>query len=233
MDACEPRAADGKRAPDARLDGRNAYPPVEPEPQIWQLHPDGVLSQRPVRGSDPDTYIYDPADPTPAIGGAMFAFKGAGPVDQAPLEQRKDVLVYTSEPLFSDTTILGQVRVALYARASLPNADFFVRLSDVDEAGKSTNICDGIVRKTSADPAVPDDIWKLNFRMHAAAHTFRRGHRLRVVVASGAHPRYARNTGTDEALGEATTLLTAGIEVFHDPRRPSAIHLPVVELPNR
>lgn len=211
----------------------DAYPPVEPEPQIWQLHPDGVLSQRPVRASDPDTYIFDPADPTPAIGGAMFAFKGAGPVDQAPLEQRRDVLVYTSEPLFSDLTILGQVRVALYARASLPNADFFVRLSDVDEAGKSTNICDGIARKTSADPAVPDDIWKLNFRMHAAAHTFRRGHRLRVVVASGAHPRYARNTGTDEALGEATTLLTADIEVFHDPRRPSAIHLPVVELPDR
>lgn len=211
----------------------DVYPPVEPEPQIWQLHPEGVLSQRPVRASDPDTYTYDPADPTPAVGGAMFAFKGAGPVDQAPLEQRKDVLLYTSEPLFSDTTILGQVRVALYARASLPNADFFVRLSDVDEAGKSTNVCDGIVRKTSADPAVPDDIWKLSFRMHAAAHMFKRGHRLRVVIASGAHPRYARNTGTDEPLGEATTLLTADIEIFHDPRHPSAVHLPVVELPDR
>jgi hypothetical protein len=208
----------------------DAYPPVEPDPQIWQLHPDGVLSQRPVKASPPDSYTYDPADPTPAVGGAMFAFKGAGPVDQAPLERRKDVLVYTSEPLVADTTILGQVRIALYARASLPNADFFVRLSDVDAAGRSINICDGIVRKTSGDPAVPDDIWKLSFRMHAAAHTFKRGHRLRVLVASGAHPRYARNTGTDEPLGEATTLLKAVMEIFHDPQHPSAVHLPVVEL---
>jgi putative CocE/NonD family hydrolase len=209
----------------------DAYPPAEPDQQIWQLHPGGVLSQRPVKASPPDRYTYDPADPTPAVGGAMFAFQGAGPVDQAPLERRKDVLVYTSEPLVADLTILGQVRVALHARASLPNADLFVRLSDVDAAGTSINVCDGIIRKTSADPAVPDDIWKLNFRMHAAAHTFRRGHRLRVVVASGAHPRYARNTGTDEPLGEATTLLKAEIEVFHDPQHPSAVHLPVVELP--
>jgi putative CocE/NonD family hydrolase len=208
----------------------DSYPPVEPEAQIWQLHPGGVLSQRPVKASPPDTYTYNPADPTPAVGGAMFAFKGAGPADQAPLEKRKDVLVYTSEPLFADVTILGQVRIALYARASLPNADFFVRLSDVDEKGVSTNICDGIIRKTAADPAVADDIWRLGFRMHAAAHRFRRNHRLRVVVASGAHPRYARNTGTDEPLGDATTLLPADIEIFHDPQRPSAIHLPVVEL---
>ena len=206
------------------------YPPIEPESQIWQLHPDKILSQRPVRASPPDTYTYDPRDPTPAIGGAMFAFKGAGPVDQATLESRSDLLVYTSEPLFNAVTILGQVRIALYARSTLPNTDFFVRLSDVDENGVSTNVCDGFLRKTSSDPAVPDDIWKLSFRMHAAAHTFQRNHRLRVLVASGAHPRYARNTGTDEPLGEATTLVAADIEVFHDPAHPSAIHLPVVEL---
>ncbi len=208
----------------------DAYPPVEAERQIWHLHPERVLSQRPVRAAPPDTYTYNPAAPTPAIGGAMFAFVGAGPVDQAQLENRADLLVYTSEPLFNPITILGQVRIALYARSTLPNTDFFVRLSDVDEKGVSTNVCDGFLRKTSSDPAVVDDIWKLNFRMHAAAHTFRRNHRLRVVVASGAHPRYARNTGTDEALGEATHLMTADIEVFHDPARPSAIHLPVVEL---
>src|SRR5690606_17354839 len=101
---------------------------------------------------------------------------------------------------------------------------------DVDENGVSINICGGIARKTSADPAVPDDIWKISLRMHATAHTFRRNHSLRVVVASGAHPRYARNTGTDEPLGEAVTLEAADIEIFHDPQHPSAIHLPVFEL---
>jgi len=206
------------------------YPPVEPESEIWHIHPGKLLSQRPVRAAPADTYAYDPSDPTPAVGGAMFAFTGAGPVDQAPLEKRGDVLIYTSDQLGQPITILGQVRVVLYARSSLPNTDFFVRLSDVDEMGVSTNICDGIMRKTSADPAVPDDIWKLSFRMHAAAHRFNRNHRLRVVICSGAHPRYARNTGTDEPLGEATRLVSAQVEVFHDPQHPSAIHLPVADL---
>lgn len=112
----------------------------------------------------------------------------------------------------------------------MPNADFFVRLSDVDETGISTNICDGFIRKSSADPAVPDDIWKLNFRLHATAHRFRSNHRLRVIVASGAHPRYARNTGTNEPLATASTLLPVDIEIFHDPLRPTAVHLPVYEV---
>ncbi len=206
------------------------YPPVEPESQIWHIHPDKLLSQRPVRASPPDTYTYDPRDPTPSVGGAMFAFNGAGPLDQAPLEKRRDVLVHTSEPLLVPITILGQVRIALYARSTLPNTDFFVRLSDVDENGVSTNICDGFLRKSSSDPAVKDDIWKLSFRMHAAAHRFNRNHRLRVVIASGAHPRYARNTGTDEPLGDASRLESADVEIFHDPQHPSAIHLPVVDL---
>lgn len=208
----------------------DAYPPGPAEPGIWHLHPEKVLSLRPVRASEPDRYRYDPADPTPAVGGAMFAFTGAGPVDNAPLEKRKDVLVYTSEPLFSPLLVIGNVRVTLYARSSLINTDFFVRLCDVDEKGLSTNICDGIIRKTSADPAVPDDIWKLTFKLHATAHLFRREHRLRVIVASGAHPRFARNTGTDELLGDATTLLSADIEIFHDPRHPSTIQLPLHDI---
>ena len=208
----------------------SAYPPGIPDMQIWHLHPNNVLSQRPVKASEADRYTYDPKNPTPSLGGAMFAFTGAGPVRQAELESRKDVLVFTSEPLFSDLTIMGNVRAMIYARASHPNADLFVKLCDVDEQGNSINVCDGIIRKTSGDPAVPDDIWKLNFKLHATAYTFRRNHSLRLLVASGAHPRYARNTGTDEPFGTATTLVSTDVEIFHDHARPSAIHLPVFEL---
>ncbi len=206
-----------------------AYPPGPPDTQVWHLHPGQILSQRPVKASPPDSYTYDPADPTPNLGGAMFAFTGAGPLDQAPLERRSDVLLFTSEPLISALTIIGNVRAVIYARASLPDADLFVKLCDVDEAGLSINICDGYMRKTSADPAVPDDIWKMSIRLHATAHCFRRGHRLRLIVASGAHPRYARNTGTSEPFGTATRLAAMQMEIFHDPARPSAIQLPVYE----
>ncbi len=218
------------------IGGRNewrefdAYPPGAPDTQIWSIHPDNVLSQRPVKASDPDRYTYDPRDPTPNLGGALFAFTGMGPLDQKPLEQRNDVLVYTSEPLYSDLTIIGNVRAVIYARASLTDADLFVKLCDVDPAGKSINICDGIIRKTSADPAVADDIWRLNFKLHATAHCFRRDHRLRLLIASGAHPRFARNTGTSEPFGTATRLVPMQMEIFHDPARPSAIHLPVYEI---
>lgn len=208
----------------------DSYPPPPNDVQIWHLHPDEILSQRPVKASPPDGYTYDPRHPTPSLGGAMFAFSGAGPVNQAKLEARDDVLVYTSEPLVSDMTIIGSVTAVIYARASLHNADFFVKLCDVDEKGSSINICDGIVRKSLADAAVPDNIWKLNFKLHATAHTFGENHRLRLLVASGAHPRYARNTGTDEPFGTATHLVPVDIEIFHDPARPSAIQLPVVEL---
>lgn len=218
------------------ISGRNewieadTYPVSPPDDQIWHLHPDKVLSRRPVRTSAPDTYRYNPRKPTPNLGGAIFAFRGAGPVEQKALEQRPDVLSYTSDPLFTDLTIVGNVRVTLYARSSLPNTDFFVRLCDVDEKGNSTNICDGILRKTSADPAVADDIWKLSLKLHATAHCFLRDHRIRVLVASGAHPRYARNTGTGEPPGEATQLAAADIEIFHDPLRPSAVSLPVTDV---
>ena len=75
---------------------------------------------------------------------------------------------------------------------------------------------------TPSAPAVADDIWRLSFRLHATGHRFARGHRLRVQVSSGAHPRYARNTGTDEPLGEATRLVAADMEIFHDPDRARA-----------
>jgi putative CocE/NonD family hydrolase len=208
----------------------DAYPPGLPDMQIWHLHPGKVLSLRPTTSSEPDRYTYNPKKPTPNLGGAIFSFTAAGPLDQKSLEARRDLLTFTTEPLFTKVTIIGNVRVTLYARASLPNADFFVKLCDVDENGVSINICDGLMRKTSADPAMPDDIWKLSFKLHATAHCFQREHRLRLIVASGAHPRYARNTGTDEPFGTAKTLLPVNIEIFHDPDRPSAIHLPVFEV---
>jgi putative CocE/NonD family hydrolase len=195
--------------------------------QLWHLHPDKALAPRAAGRSERDLYRYDPADPTPNVGGAHFAFSGAGAVDQATLETRSDVLTYTSEPLFSDITVIGQPSVTLFCRASLPNADFFVKLCDVDENGVSIGISDGIIRMTPSAPAVTDDIWRLQFRLHGIGHKFARGHRLRVQVSSGAHPRFARNTGTDEPLGEATRLVASDMEVFHDPDRPSAIALPV------
>ena len=192
------------------------YPPGPPAMQSWHIQPGGALAQAAPPAAEPDRYRYDPADPTPNIGGNMFAFTGAGPVDNALRENRRDVLCYTSGPLAEDLTIIGQTQVTLHAGTSLQHADFFLRLCDLDEDGISINICDGLIRVTPQTSTEPDGTWRLNFTLHAAAHCFRAGHRLRLQVSSGAHPRYARNLGTDEPVGTATTMAANDVEIFHE-----------------
>ena len=192
------------------------YPPGPPSPVNLAIAADRQL----VDGISPqvggDTYRYDPNDPTPNLGGAIFAFTGAGAVDNAPLEARQDVLTYTGATLLRPLTIIGQCQVRIHARASLPHCDFFVRLSDVNPDGISTNICDGLLRVTSETPHNDDGSWSLTFPLHATAHSFLAGHRLRLLIASGAHPRYARNYGTGEPISTAQTLLANDIEIIRD-----------------
>ncbi|MGB3339615.1 MAG: CocE/NonD family hydrolase [Devosia sp.] len=197
----------------------DTYPPGPAVVQDWYIQPGGGLSRMEPESSASDRYRYDPADPTPNVGGNMFAFTGAGPVDNAPRENRLDVLIYTSEPLTTDLTIIGQTQVSLRARASGPHVDFFLRLCDVGLDGISTNTCDGLIRITPETPTEPDGSWLLHFTLHAASHCFRAGHRLRLQVSSGAHPRYARNLGTDENVGTATTMVANDVAIFHDGSR--------------
>ena len=81
-----------------------------------------------------DHYRYDPADPTPNLGGAKMG-DDAGAVDNRPLERRSDVLVFSTPPLHADLTIVGPVQAELYVGTDRPSTDFFVRLCDVDRTG--------------------------------------------------------------------------------------------------
>lgn len=202
------------------------YPPGPPAPQILRITGPGTLGQS-GSSTGSDIYRYDPADPTPNLGGAIFAFTGAGAVDQAPLESRTDTLTYTGPVLTSDLTIIGQPSVSIVARAALPHADLFARLSDVGPDGVSRNICDGFIRLTPETPRQPDGSWHLTLPLHATAHSFRPGHRLRLLIASGAHPRYARNMGTNEHISIATVMRSNDIEVLHE---GTALTLPTFDL---
>lgn len=204
----------------------DAFPPGPPALKTWHIHADKRLAPAPPSTSATDRYRYDPAEPTPNIGGAMFAFTGAGPVDNAPRENRADVLSYTTEPLTEPLTIIGNIAVTLHARASVPHADFFLRLCDVAPNGVSTNICDGLIRVTPQTPRQSDKSWQLQFCLHATAHHFVVGNRLRLQVSSGAHPRYARNLGTGDPAGSAIALVANAIEILHGPDHPTAITLP-------
>ncbi|GAB3404561.1 CocE/NonD family hydrolase [Flindersiella endophytica] len=199
-----------------------AWPPAGYEPRRFHLQPDGGLSTEPVSGpAEPDCYHYDPVHPTPMLGGISL-FDKAGRVENGKLEARADVLTYTTGVLDADVEVIGEVGAEIWFRSSLPYADVFVRLCDVDARGRSYNICDGLIGLTGAD-----EISRATVRLYPTAYRFRRGHRIRVQVSSGAFPRYNRNLGTGEPRATATTLRAADQQVFHDAAHPSAVILPV------
>jgi putative CocE/NonD family hydrolase len=150
-------------------------------------------------------------------------------VDNRELEARPDVLVYTGAVLTADVDAIGPVSVELFFRSSVEHFDVFARVCDVDPDGGSWNVCDALARVTpDRFDHLADGSVRVAFELWPAGHRFRRGHRLRLQVSSGAHPRYARNTGTGEDPITATRLLVAEQEVLHDPEHPSSVTLSVV-----
>ncbi len=204
------------------------WPPAA-TPTRWYLQPArGLASAAPAADQSPDTYRYDPARPTPAIGG-VYLGPGSGPQENRPLEARSDVLTYTSAPLTRDLEIIGPVQAEVYFQSSTPFTDVFVRLCDVAPGGASRTVCDGL-RRLSPDvfPPAADGVRRAQVDLWPTAYRFAKGRRVRVLVASGAHPVYARNPGSGEPLGTATTFVVAEQTVYHDAARPSAVVLPVV-----
>jgi uncharacterized protein len=198
-----------------------SWPPPGHSAQRFFLQPGSALSVERPAESAPDRYRYNPADPTPAAGGARLSGT-PGSVDNTALEARGDVLTYTTAELGEDVEIIGEISAEIWFRSSLRFADVFVRLCDVDPRGRSRNVCDGLVSLAAAD-----ELTCAAVRLWPAAHRFRRGHRIRVQVSSGAFPRYARNLGTGEPRATSSSLRSADQEVYHDPDRPSAVMLPV------
>ena len=207
----------------------DAWPPTPRRTERWHLQPGGGLALAIPPDSEPDRYRYDPADPTPAIGGPILGAT-AGAKDNRVLEARADVLVYSSAPLAEDLEVIGPVTAEIYLRSSIEHTDVFVRLCDVAPDGKSLNICDGILRLTPGVLTADADGVRCApiVQFWPTAHRFLRGHRIRVQVASGAFPRFSRNTGSGEPLATATKLIAADQAIYHDVAHPSAILLPVI-----
>ncbi len=204
------------------------WPPLS-RPTSYFLQQKSQLSiQPPVEVSAPDHYRYDPAQPTPSVGGPLLSGV-AGPKDNREVEARSDVLVYTTAELAEAVEINGWVKLVLYVRSSLPHTDFFGRLCDVWPDGRSINICDGLLRvEPGTGEVMPDGSRRLEIGLWATAQRFERGHSLRLQVSSGAHPRWTRNLGTGEPVALATKMLAVDQTIYHDAAHPSALVLPVV-----
>ena len=221
-------------------------PPAEVE--RWHLHQRGFLSpsshqdETSLGGRGPSTaagaldrYRNDPADPAPGIGGPSLNALNCGPKDQARREARHDVLTYTSDVLADDMVVAGPLSAEVWVRNSTPHFDVSVRLCEVDQQGRSWNISDGIQRVNLAPggaggiaiTAGADGTARVRVDMWPTAITFRRGRRIRLQIASCAHPLFARNLGGPERLADGVQIHRSDVEVFHDADHPSGIDLPV------
>ncbi len=201
------------------------WPPPGATTQRWYLHGGGGLARSvPDDDGGASDFRYDPADPVPTVGGhgVLSPDSPSGPMDQARLEARPDVLVFTSPPLASDLEVVGRVRVVLHARSSAPSTDWVARLCDVHPDGRSINLCDGIVRVTAGAAGTGRheiDLW-------STATVFLSGHRLRVDVTSSSFPRWDRNLNTGDQDGVRSRV--AHQRVQHDAGHPSCVEIPVV-----
>jgi uncharacterized protein len=186
------------------------WPPAVGE-EVYHLDQPAAL--RAIPGAGTSQFTFDPADPTPAIGGRLFHPSQAGAKDNRSLESRSDVVTFTSLPAERDLVIVGASVLELDISVDNPNADVFARLCDVDGRGVSQNFADGIRRLDSAVPA--GQVQHLTLNLDPCAHRLPRGHRLRLLLSGGAHPRYARNLGTGEPLARGKNMKVSTHTVHH------------------
>ncbi|MEV4572906.1 CocE/NonD family hydrolase [Nonomuraea jabiensis] len=200
----------------------DTWPPRESAPTPLYLLPHRRLGwEAPGGAGGPDTFTYDPARPTRSVGGPLLDMKESRQRDNRDIEARPDVLVYTGAPLSRHLDLVGPVSATVRVRTDTGHADLFVRLCDVDAAGVSRNVTDGILRL----PPGSEGVVAAEIELHPTGYRFMRGHRLRVQVAGGAFPRFARNHGTGEPVGQAVRTRPTRFEIFLD---GSSLMLPVL-----
>jgi putative CocE/NonD family hydrolase len=198
---------------------------------------DGRLSwEAPTGNSAPDLYQYDPNDPVPSTGGNNCCGTPtlSGPRDQRRIENRNDVLVYTTTPFERELEITGPVKVMLHASSDALDTDFVAKLIDVYPDGRAINVCEGILRARYREglsrPKLldPGKTYELAIDLIGTSNVFLKGHRLRVDVTSSHFPEFDRNPNTGEPFGMSDKVKMARQTVYHSAAQPSHIVLPVI-----
>jgi hypothetical protein len=197
----------------------------------------GVLSTEIPGEEETDAYLYDPRNPVPIAaekGGFGELALGYGVADQQKVEERSDVLVYTSEPLKTDLEVTGPIVVKLWAASSAVDTDFTGKLVDVWPDGRAYNLANGVVRarhrQSVAKPTLlePGKVYEFSIDLGATSNVFKAGHRIRLEVSSSFFPRYDRNLNTGHPVGQDSEIKVAAQTIYHDKQHPSHIMMPVI-----
>jgi len=197
---------------------------------------DGTLAATPCPAdSTPDRFVYDPENPVYTLGGQISTHNDVrGAKDRRSVQERDDVLVYSTEPLADDLEVTGPVELEIHFASSAVDTDFTATLTDVHPDGTAIHICEGIrgvtFRESLEEPSriEPGKIYPLAISLWETSMVFKAGHRIRLEVSSSNFPRYARNQNTGLPLGTSALIEKAQQTVYHDAGRPSCLILPVI-----
>lgn len=228
--------------------GAESFPPAQARPESYYLASGGAAGSargdgRLVAAAPPragrDVFVYDPDNPVPSVGGALWPFPAAGldagPADQAEIEEREDVLVYTSEPLEHDLFVVGPVAAELWVASSARDTDFTAKLVDLEPSGRAMIVQDGIQRaryREGQDRELllePHRPVLLHIDLDATAYRFAAGHCLRLEIASSNFPRYDKHPNHSGELHTVTGSTVAHQTVFHGGNTLSRLTLAVLE----
>jgi putative CocE/NonD family hydrolase len=194
----------------------------------------GLAGTKPGSPAAHAQYTFDPSDPCPTIGGNNLTIP-AGPRNQNPIEKRKDVVLFTSEPLQEPLEVTGRVTARIFVSSSAVDSDLSVRLCDVYPDGKSYNMAEGMLRLRhrnsfeKPEPLTPGAIVEANVDCWSTSIVFNRGHRLRVTVTSSNSPRFDVNPGTGKPFRDGDTWVKQTNRIYCDAAHPSCIRLPVID----
>ncbi len=223
----------------------DTWPPKEAQPLTYYLDSDGkantrngdgtLTTSRPSR-SRSDGYTYDPLHPTPTVGGQFCCVPGISPgaMDQATLETRSDVLVYTTPPLSKTVEVTGPIKVTLYLSSDVKDTDLLVKLVDVYPDGRAYNLDEGVQRVRWRQGYVRpvfmqrDSVYKVEIPPLVTSNAFLAGHRIRLEVASSSFPHFERNLNTGGNNYDESVPVSAHNVIHHAPAYPSSITLSIV-----
>ena len=187
-----------------------------------------------------DRFTYDPTDPVPSWGAQYQSLDLCGPRDRTAIEQRADVLTFTSAVLTQAVEVTGPVTATIWASSDTLDTDFTAALVDVEpaaedgEEGRPIILCEGIVRARfrngtdNPEMMAPGEIYEFDIDMWDTSNLFEEGHRIRVEISSSNFPRYNRNLNSGNPIATDTEITVANQQVYHDSLHPSHITLPVI-----
>ena len=214
----------------------DSWPPQHEKTRFYLQPGGGIDTTAPADDSASLTYLFDPANPVPTVGGQNLG-RDVGPRDQREIGERQDYLRFSTPVLEEDVVVAGHIDMELFASTDALDTDFVVKLVDIYPDGYEALILDYPIRMRFRDGqqagdvklAEPGKVEKLNINMWSTAQTFEKGHRIGIHVSSSNYPRFAVNPNNGAALDDTVAdAVVATNTIYFDAQRPSAIILPVV-----